>query len=74
MILFIGAIGIALSRDLDIECGCFGTKDGSRVGLLKIVENLFILMGFIWLAISGSDYLAILKPKKIDTENSGLPF
>jgi uncharacterized membrane protein YphA (DoxX/SURF4 family) len=64
MIVFIAAISIAIVRGLDIECGCFGTKDGSRVGLLRIVEDLFILLGFIWLAAFGSDFLTLIKSKK----------
>jgi putative oxidoreductase len=74
MVLFIAAIGIAVGRGLDIECGCFGTKDGSRVGLLKIIENLFILLGFIWLTFYGSDFLAILRSKKINAGSTGFPF
>jgi len=34
---------IALFRGLDVECGCFGTSDASRVGLKKILENLMML-------------------------------
>jgi putative oxidoreductase len=74
MILFIAAVSIALARGLDIECGCFGTKDGSRVGILKIIENFLILLGFIWLALLGSDFLALLKSKKINSDNTGYPF
>jgi len=61
MILFIAAIGIALTRGLDIECGCFGTRDGNRVGVLKIIEDVFILLGFIWLSVFGSNFLALTK-------------
>ena len=74
MIVFIGAVGIALSRGLDIECGCFGTRDGSRVGILKIVEDLFILLGFVWLSVFGSDFLALTKSKNNDVENNKLPY
>lgn len=61
MIIFIGAVGIALARGLDIECGCFGTRDGSRVGFLKIIEDVLILLGFIWLSVYGSGFLALIK-------------
>ena len=64
MIVFIAAISIAIVRGLDIECGCFGTKDGSRVGLMRIIEDLLILLGFIWLAAFGSDFLSVLKIKR----------
>jgi putative oxidoreductase len=74
MFVFITAIGIAVARNLDIECGCFGTKDGSRVGLLRIVEDLIVLLGFIWLSIRGSEFLSVLKLKKTDTNKPGMPF
>ncbi len=65
MIIFIAAIVSAVARGLDIDCGCFGTKDGTRVGLLKIIEDLLILLGFIWITFYGSDFLALTKSKKI---------
>ncbi len=73
MIVFIAAIAIALSKGLNIECGCFGTADASRVGLLKIIEDFFILLGFIWLSITGSDFLSILKEDRTETD-SPFPF
>ena len=30
-------------RGLDIECGCFGTSDASRVGTAKLIENVGLL-------------------------------
>ena len=36
-------IAYGISLGLEIECGCFGTADGSRAGLTKIVENLGML-------------------------------
>lgn len=74
MIIFIAAIGIAVARGLDIECGCFGTRDGSRVGVLKIIEDLLILLGFIWVTVYGSDFLAVLKSKSISFKKSTDPF
>ncbi len=65
MIVFIAAIGIAVSRGLDIECGCFGTNDGSRVGFLKIIEDVFIFIGFIPLSVYGPGFLALLNPNKV---------
>lgn len=41
--LFTVAVLIAMARGLDVECGCFGTGDATRVGLLKVVENLAML-------------------------------
>lgn len=42
MVLFVVAVGQAVARDLDIECGCFGTSDATRVGLLKLFENVVL--------------------------------
>jgi len=44
LLIFIIAITISLFRGLDISCGCFGTASGSRVGLLKILENIGLFM------------------------------
>jgi uncharacterized membrane protein YphA (DoxX/SURF4 family) len=40
---FTVAVALAVARGLDFECGCFGTGDGSRVGLAKIAQNLALL-------------------------------
>ena len=48
MAFFLVAVAVALARGLDIECGCFGTADGSRVGLRKLAENLgMLILSFI---------------------------
>jgi uncharacterized membrane protein YphA (DoxX/SURF4 family) len=39
MAVFIVAVSVAMARGLDIECGCFGTADGTRVGFMKLLEN-----------------------------------
>lgn len=44
LVVFTVAIISAVARDLDIECGCFGTTDASRVGTRKILENLGMLV------------------------------
>lgn len=40
---FTTAIFVAMMRGLDIECGCFGTNDATRVGWFKIGQNLAML-------------------------------
>ncbi len=40
MIVFTFAVLAAVGRGIDIECGCFGTSDGSRVGVEKLLQNL----------------------------------
>lgn len=48
LVVFTAAIIVSLLRGLNIDCGCFGTIYGSRIGLLKVVENLLqILCGII---------------------------
>jgi uncharacterized membrane protein YphA (DoxX/SURF4 family) len=42
MVVFTLAVGQAVARNLDIECGCFGTSDATRVGAAKLLENLLI--------------------------------
>lgn len=37
--IFTVAVAAAVARGLDIECGCFGTGDATRVGLTKLIEN-----------------------------------
>jgi len=44
MAVFTLAVIVAMGRGLDIECGCFGTSDGARVGLRKIAENVGLLV------------------------------
>ncbi len=65
MIVFIVVIITAIARGLDIECGCFGTSDGTRVGLIKIIENFFILTGCVLLSVFGSQFLSITDHRKI---------
>lgn len=62
LLVFIIAIGISLARGLDIDCGCFGTIDGSKVGLLKILENIGLLLLSLILIKFDSKYLSISKP------------
>jgi len=40
---FTAAVFLAMVRGLDIECGCFGTHDATRVGWVKIGQNLLML-------------------------------
>lgn len=39
LLMFIIIVLISIARDLNIECGCFGTSSGMRVGWQKILEN-----------------------------------
>lgn len=44
LVLFIIFVLSAFLRGLDIECGCFGTRDGQKVGIYKILENMGLLL------------------------------
>jgi|WetSurMetagenome_2_1015567.scaffolds.fasta_scaffold206489_2 uncharacterized membrane protein YphA (DoxX/SURF4 family) len=48
LIVFTIAIIISLFRGLNIDCGCYGTLYGTQIGLLKVSENiLLIIFGII---------------------------
>jgi uncharacterized membrane protein YphA (DoxX/SURF4 family) len=54
LVVFTLAVGIAFARGLDIECGCFGTTDGAKVGAIKLLQN----SGMILVSL-----VACLKPR-----------
>jgi len=43
------------------------------VGLLRIIEDLGILLGFMWLTAYGSDFLSLVKSKRINNKQQ-FPF
>lgn len=47
LVLFLAAISSAVVRDLNIDCGCFGTQGGRGVGLAAIAKDF----GFLILAL-----------------------
>lgn len=42
--IFTLAVLSAVMRNLDIDCGCQGTFDGQKVGILKIIENVSLII------------------------------
>lgn len=55
--VFTAAIAISWARGLDIECGCFGVGDGSRVNYpVKLAQNLALLAvgGWLWRREAGA--------------------
>lgn len=48
LVIFIIAITSAIIRGFDISCGCSSTSP-QRVGLLKILEDIVMLLGAIYL-------------------------
>ena len=59
IIVFILAIVISLGRGLNIDCGCFGTSSGTKVGIIKLVENIILLTFSLLLTKFNSFYLNI---------------
>jgi uncharacterized membrane protein YphA (DoxX/SURF4 family) len=43
LLTFIGAIGLALARGLDIDCGCFGTSGGRSVAWSTLAQDVLLL-------------------------------
>ena len=59
LVVFTITIIISLFRGLNIDCGCFGTTYGEQIGILKISENIIlIIFGYI-LARWGSPLSAL---------------
>jgi uncharacterized membrane protein YphA (DoxX/SURF4 family) len=50
LIVFLAAIGQALARGLDVRCGCFGTVEARKVGVLALAQDIGILAMAAWLA------------------------
>lgn len=62
MIVFTLMVIAALLRGLDIDCGCFGTHDAQKVGILKLLENT----GLIILAV----HIYVFNNKSISLEKN----
>ena len=58
IVVFTLGIISAIMRNLDIDCGCQGTFDGQKVGFLKIIENIALIV---------IAYLSIRIPKQVLT-------
>lgn len=43
--VFTFAIFIALLKGLNIDCGCQGTSQGQQIGILKLIENIALMIG-----------------------------
>jgi uncharacterized membrane protein YphA (DoxX/SURF4 family) len=63
LVVFIFAIVISLGRGLNIECGCFGTSSGTKVGIIKLLENIILLILSLLLTKFYSVYLSITSHK-----------
>ena len=63
LVAFILAIAISLGRGLNIECGCFGTNSGTKVGIIKLVENIILFIFSFVLIKFDSVFLSITSNK-----------
>ena len=50
MVMFLIAIGQAVGRGFNINCGCFGTVDARKVGITALAEDTALLAMAAWLA------------------------
>jgi putative oxidoreductase len=64
LLVFIIAILISLIRGLNIDCGCFGTVSGTKIGVYKIIEDLVLLILGLILIKFDSDFFSLLKKTK----------
>ena len=58
---FLGAIAMAMSRGLDIECGCFGTGSAARVGFKALAFDALCLMAALALLFTADGFHARLR-------------
>lgn len=65
--IFIVIIIISLFRGLNVDCGCFGTSSGNSIGLVKLIEDLLMLLPAIQVYIFGGGSLAF-RDLAINTE------
>ena len=61
LLVFTMAIISAILRNLDIDCGCQGTFDGQKVGLLKVIENTSLLIVGIVNFLNPDQVLRLIK-------------
>lgn len=61
LVVFLIAITINLIRGLDINCGCFGTQGGTKIGLTKLIENTILLFFGIILMVFDSKVFILEK-------------
>ncbi len=50
MVVFLAAIGWAVAHGYDIRCGCFGTVDARKVGIMALAQDAALFVIAVWLA------------------------
>jgi uncharacterized membrane protein YphA (DoxX/SURF4 family) len=65
LIIFTSAVIISLFRGLNIDCGCFGTQLGEKVGMLKVGENILLIMcGVLLIIEKDSSFASLIQYEK----------
>ena len=59
MMVFTVAVAVALGRGLDISCGCFDTEGGTKVGVMKVIENLALLAAAAVVTLGDRSWLSL---------------
>lgn len=60
LVMFIVAILIAMSKDLEISCGCFASEAAAAdIGWPKVAEDALMLAGGIWVVMRGGGRISI---------------
>ena len=54
-VMFLVAISSAVWRGLNIDCGCFGTVAGRRIGMTSLVFDAALLAMAVWLSLRERD-------------------
>lgn len=55
LVVFIGAVAIAMMKGLNIDCGCHGVSE-MKVGFKKIAENIVLLAGTAFVFLFPGDF------------------
>jgi putative oxidoreductase len=55
LVMFLIAISQAVARGLNINCGCFGTLEGRKVGLTALAQDVVMLGVAAWLLCREKD-------------------
>ena len=65
LVMFIIAILVAMSKDLQISCGCFASEAAAAdIGWPKVIEDVVMLAGAGWIALWGGGRLSIVAVMK----------
>ena len=59
--IFTIAIIVSLFRGLNIDCGCFGTLSGAKIGIEKLIENILMLLAGVLLVYFGGGSISLSK-------------